>query len=332
MNESKLVKVFEDISLAAHINDIEAKLPLAFVHRYEIKIIFIVENESTMVLIKEKRSGSIESFIDQAEAISRLIRLPYLLVFTEISSDTRSLLLKARIPFVDYKGNLFIPELGTVLNRIDLAKIERDVKFSPSEQAIFIGILLMPKESFTTSDISSFSDISVPTIYRALKKFSLNEWIESSYGNISFIKPKDEIFQEGTDLFINPKKKSIFIDKYLFRDLEDTVIGNRDMKLAGESALSQLTSLYNPNPIYALSSKKFSEFIKNSGRSKKSILDKEIGDVIELELWEYTSINFDRGGIVDPISLYLTLKDNSDPRVEMELGKLKEVIYRILGE
>jgi len=43
-------------------------------------------------------------------------------------------------------------------------------------------------------------------------------------------------------------------------------------------------------------------------------------DVVQLELWKYDPALFARNGIVDPISLALSLKDNDDERVQKELN------------
>lgn len=42
--------------------------------------------------------------------------------------------------------------------------------------------------------------------------------------------------------------------------------------------------------------------------------------MIELEMWHYQPIV--KNEMVDPISLYMTLKDTEDPRIEKELQKI----------
>lgn len=51
-----------------------------------------------------------------------------------------------------------------------------------------------------------------------------------------------------------------------------------------------------------------------------------VGNMIELELWNYSPFSFNNEDTVDPISLYYTLKDSDDPRIEM---KLDEILYKI---
>lgn len=330
MNEMKLKKVFESIALSVEIEPITIKLPLAFSHRYELLSLSFLEEDLSFLLIKEQRSGSIESLIQQAEKISETAENPYILVFTEISAETRTLLLKARISFIDYKGNVFIPQLGMILKKFESKIAAIDGKFSPSEQAVMISLLLNHKKAINPTEIKRTIGVSIPTIYRALKRFEQNDWIDSEHGKHSLKKTPIEIYEECSKFFINPKKDSVFLDSYTRDRLTESKLGDTQMKLAGESALSQFSMLGNSDQIFAVSQKSFRDFRKSEGLSSKGILDKKIGQMAELELWEYAPIGLYEEKMVDPISLYLTTKDTNDPRIELELDQLKEYITECL--
>ena len=88
---------------------------------------------------------------------------------------------------------------------------------------------------------------------------------------------------------------------------------------------------------YALSKKQY----KKIGKTIKQ----PIFQGHRIELWTYDPIVFGYNSdywtqlgvetnynMVDPISLYLTLKDNDDPRIMEEVEELEEKIYTILGE
>ena len=44
----------------------------------------------------------------------------------------------------------------------------------------------------------------------------------------------------------------------------------------------------------------------------------------EVEVWSYSPDLFARDGVVDPLSLYLSIRGSSDERIEMALEKLEE--------
>ena len=50
----------------------------------------------------------------------------------------------------------------------------------------------------------------------------------------------------------------------------------------------------------------------------------DITNGIQLELWKYPPALFGRNGKVDPISLYCSLKDTPDERIENELETMLE--------
>ena len=47
-------------------------------------------------------------------------------------------------------------------------------------------------------------------------------------------------------------------------------------------------------------------------------------DAIELEIWRYDPAMFATDGIVDPFSLYLSLKDSKDERIQIALEEMME--------
>jgi Sugar-specific transcriptional regulator TrmB. len=325
VNEKKIQKVFEKISLPIQLENVFANLPLAFEYRYDCREMVIPEENRRFLLIKEKRSGSIESFIAQADKMSEIIGLKSVMVFTEIPEKTRTLLLKARIPFVDYLGNLFIPDLGMSLRRIQSVEFGIEEKLSPSEQAVLISILLRTKTEFTPKEISRITKVSVPTVYRALKKFSLLKWVETRYGSYSLLLSKKDVFEAAATFFINPKKDSIYLWYEDIHRLREYGVDNR-MKFSGEAALSRLSNLAIYEDVYAISSKSFEEMFRNLGMINKEIFEVKVGDMVELELWSYFPFSISDDDIVDPISLYYSLKDSEDPRIEMELD---ELLYKI---
>lgn len=326
MNEKKIYRVFEKIALPVQLKNVVVNLPIAFEYRYDYREMTILNENKRFVLVKEKRTGSIESFINQADKIGEIVGQKIILVFTEIPEKTRTLLLKARISFIDYKGNLFIPDLGMSLKRIQNIEQGLKDKLSPSEQAILISILLRTGREFTPNEISEVTGVSVPTVYRALKKFSSFKWLESEYGSYSFLLSKNDVFEKANSFFINPKKRSIYLRREDINQLNDLDRTNTRLKFAGLSALSRMSNLADTEEVYATSLKGFKGSIKDSILSNKEVFEVNIGNRVELELWSYSPFSLSDNRVVDPISLYFSLKDSDDPRVEMELDKL---LYKI---
>lgn len=110
-----LNKIFGNLGLEEPVQEVVLDLPIVYQKKYTLSEVNL-DNEG-FILIKENRRGALEHFVKQAEFISRQYNGKYVLAFNTTIEDEKKLLLKARISFVDYRGNLFIPKLGLILNK-----------------------------------------------------------------------------------------------------------------------------------------------------------------------------------------------------------------------
>ena len=90
--------------------------------------------------------------------------------------------------------------------------------------------------------------------------------------------------------------------------------------LAGESALAGYTMLGAPqNQVCACSADEWQALTKGEGIIE---LPQPEPGALEIELWKYAPTAFTDAGKVDRLSLYLSLKDNQDERVQSALDAL----------
>ncbi|UUX35134.1 helix-turn-helix domain-containing protein [Fundicoccus culcitae] len=309
--KNKVEEVFKKYNIDAPIKEIDLNLPIAYKMKFIINTIEITDD--IFLMIKEKRRGSLEQFVKQAEFISRPYNGNYILVFNRLSDDEKQLLIKARIPFIDYKGSLFVPSLGLILNKNLEVLVEKT--FTPSEQLVFIYLITESKELIVASTVEKRTRVSIATVYRVLNKFVQLGWLKSQHGTYSAEKDLNEILIEGQQYLLNPVKKTLFLEKEVF----DSVVKNEvHWGYAGTSALSQLTDLSEEHSIVAMSE---AEFRLVNKKNYLTIYEENVlvnQSFVEIQLWKYTPIINDN--LVDRLSLYLTLKDVDDPRVEEALG------------
>lgn len=330
MHTDRLEQGLAAIGLSFVYEEIELDVPIAFQLKYDYLKASITDTTLSFLLIKEKRMGSIEGVIKQSEVLSQKAQLPYILVFSEIPSQTKELLLKARIPFIDYKGNMFIPDLGLVLNKE--LPVFKDQLFSPSEQVVLIYLLFSKSTEIVPAKIAEVLNISVPTVYRVLKNFTERGWLRSAYGLYSFDKEKNDIYEEARKWLNNPVKKCVFLDRSYFFSLLSNERIKQELKSAGLAALSQLSMLDDVTTTFALTRKTYNKLLKDKQLDTRYILDEKVKNEVELQLWEYRPFTVVGEKIVDPISLMLSLKDFDDPRVEIELEKMDTKIVKKLEE
>lgn len=91
--------------------------------------------------------------------------------------------------------------------------------------------------------------------------------------------------------------------------------------IAGLSALSHFSDLNEPLlPVFAIGPTQW-KALKKSGIEE---IPSSEGALIELEIWHYNPNLFAKDGLVDLFSLYLSLKESKNERIEAALEKIME--------
>jgi len=225
------------------------------------------------------------------------------------TSYNRKRLIEHRIPFIIPGNQMYLPELG-----IDLREHFRAVKsskklLSPATQALLIYVLLDQEGvAITPSKLSSVLGYTVMTMSRAfdeLESAGIGEVIrEGKERLLVFKESKKEIWENAKLLMRDPVKKRVWVK------------GKKPKLFSGLSALAEGTMLAPPStPVFAVSLNEWKkmEVIKLPNREDAAF---------EVEIWHYDPSLFADRGIVDPFSLYLSLKGIEDERVEIALEEV----------
>lgn len=142
---------------------------------------------------------------------------------------------------------------------------------------------------------------------------------------------KKELFLKSVSCLFNPIKKRILLPDGDIKQIKSV----SNLLYGGAYALSHSTFLAetDENTSYVIWQRKFNQL---SLPFSQHILKGKM-----LEIWKYRPFvsefwndfknNHDKQ-FVDPISLYLTLKDDDDPRIEEESEALENMILQYLGE
>ena len=328
MNVQKIISIFQSFYINVSVEKIALTLPISFEKRFQyVQMKF---HKESFLLIKEKRRGSLDSFVTQARIMGEKASMDVILVFSKLSDIEKKQLLQARVPFVDFKGNLFFPPLGLVLNANDDVATSKEL--TPSEQLTWIAFLLTKGQKVVDVDmLSQVTGLPNSTIYRCLRTFKTLDWLNKPKKLYTYTASKKELFLKSESYLFNPIKKRLLLPNV---DLEN-IKSASSLLYGGTFALSYSTFLAesDENSSYVISHRQFN---KLSLPLSQHVLEGKV-----LEIWRYSPFvsefwndfkeNQDRQ-FVDPISLYLTLKDDDDPRVEEEIEVLKNNILQYLGE
>lgn len=260
-------------------------------------------------------------------------------VSQKMDAYTRSALVKLKIPFVVpgkqmYLPNFFIDLRESYSHHFDAVSSA----ISPSAQVIAIRMISSRKdESFSSVELANWLGVTRMTISKAcneLARFESFRIRDNRKVNHLLIEgSRREAWNQVKYSMRSPVKKVGY-----FHGISE--YWNDSWMRAGETALSDLTLLGEPHEITLACSKEKWKGMEDSlsDKGKNSYHEygafqamrnpdqfKSLGmPYVRLEQWMYDPRLLSEGHQVDPISLYLSLADEGDERVQSCLTELME--------
>ena len=232
-----------------------------------------------------------------------------------VTAYNRKRLIEHKVPFIVPGNQMYLPTLA-----IDLREHFRSLRselatLSPSAQAVIIHMLVRKVEVRTPSEMARRLGYSAMTMTRAFDELEAAKLAEVTVRGkercLRFTGRGEELWTRALPLLRSPVNKRLFI-----RRTEGRVAGLH----AGLSALAQYSMLASPAyATYALTREDW----KSLRQKHKSItVPTRDSDTDEIEIWSYPPALFADRDVVDPLSLYLSLKDDRNERIEASLEEM----------
>lgn len=281
-----------------------------FYNFYEMKIL------GTLCILIEASDEmpGIDKLQKHLYQIANLTDCQTVLYYKDITRYRRKSLIENRIPFVIADGQMFLPFLGLDLKR-GREHVDKNWRsFTASAQIAYLYFLYHKEDVVNVTEFAAKMGFSVMTASRALNDLCdaklITFKIAGKTGRSKAYKriPDPDYFVRGRDYLKTPVKKVIYAKTRPVGAL-----------IAGLDALAELTMINPPvNSVVALGRNQLNlpeiEIIKNQD------LIKDLHPV-ELQLWDYDPQLFADKKHVDLLSLYASLKDETDERVEQALDE-----------
>ena len=247
--------------------------------------------------------------------IKNLTDRQIVLFYKDITRYRRKSLIENRIAFVIEDGQMYLPFLG-----LDLKKVQENIQeeakgFTTPAQITYLYFLYHKEEVVNTTDFAKKLGFNKMTASRALNDLYHANLITYEIGGMTgrskeYKRIKDpDYFLRGRNYLKTPVRKIIY-----------TKTRPLDALTAGMEALSELSMINPPgHPIMAIDRNKLNNEQVEVVNNKDLIKDTKL---VELELWDYDPGLFSNNGHVDLLSLYASLKDETDERVEQALEEV----------
>lgn len=277
------------------------------------------DDASSFILVKlsDSEKFGVVALDKQKTQYEEKLNLPIVYWFEELTRTQRDSLIGHHIPFVADNLQLYLPFLGIAIqNNFKQKKATKTDKMMPITQSLFLYLLYDCKEKkIMKKQAAEFLGVTRTSITRASEQLEAMGLISQEMVGKEYYMWTNftgyELYRKAKEYLINPVQESFVTEE---KDI-------KDMILAGDSALAEY-SMLNPSNVksYAID--------KTVSRSVTFVKLDEKWEVsrplIRLELWKYNPALFSINGKVDPVSLYMSMADTEDERVEGELEEMME--------
>lgn len=233
-----------------------------------------------------------------------------------VTSYNRKRLIEQKVSFIVPGNQMYLPMLGIDLREHLKRLQEKRPVFSPSTQTLILHVLWQKEiDTLTPAKIAHSLGYSPMTMTRAFDELETSGIGEHSMlgkeRHLSFAETGKPLWEKVLPYLNTPVRKRLYVASSM-----QTGKGS----LAGESALAKYTMLAEPKiPIFAFSTDEWNLRMQHDKISKLTL--PEPGS-FEIELWKYDPHLFAHEEKVDRLSLYLSLKNSTDERVQSALDAL----------
>lgn len=303
------------------------KLPMFINVTYNLYNTVLLNRELLLVESTNNEELSIQQTQKHLQLIKTVFEKNIVLVTENLATYNRKRLIEKGINFIEAGKQLFLPELLIDLKenyRNPRAKQKQD-KLLPSAQFLLIYHIIHRNEEWKLEEHSfkeiaqqlKYTPMAITNAVDNLKYHDLIDVQGEKEKHIRFRLERGELWRtaEEQNLLVNPVLKTVFVD-----EMPKDVF----MLQTNASAMPEYSNLNQSNQqYYAIEKTVF------YGLEKSNVLinQNDYEGHYALEVWKYNPLTLvaelpNDMRVVDPLSLYLSLKDSQDERMEMALEQI----------
>lgn len=238
-------------------------------------------------------------------------------VLNQIEPYMRRRLIGSGVAFIQIGRQFYIPELLLELSDIRQMNRSKEQKKSrlnpPAQLAVLYHLAVGTIEDMPLVEIARLFGMNAMSISRIVKELDQHDIITvegTKEKQIRFnANDKRQIWESVKKMMVSPVRKIFYTDYPL--DSEPKAILCFDSALAKYSMLSE-----GKQPSYAISRTDFMALEKNKDISLVSY------GKFRLEVWAYDASTISGKKLVDPLSLFLSMRELKDERIKMALEEM----------
>lgn len=279
-----------------------------------------IAGQPAAFLILRDALGTVAALEKHREIVRDALRTRLvILIAASLPAAARRRLVEARIGFLIPDAQLYVPEaLLNLQETSDGLQPSFSETLSPTAQVLVIAALLnQPVNDASLTQLADRYQVAVMSMSRALDELEAHEAAEpyrvGRQRRLKLGREKQDLWSWAEPRLVSPVRKVRLVRGDLPRD---------DVPLAGESALAHYTLLSEPRiETRAAPASVWRRMARHLELEPAWLHDER---AIEVQTWSYDPLVLSRTGVVDPVSLYMTMRDATDERVSQAAGHLME--------
>jgi hypothetical protein len=305
------------------------KLPMYIHETFKLYHTEMFNTKIIFAKLKTEDELSVQQTEKQVKQIGNLFNQKVVVVLENVQAYNRKRLIEKGINFIVPGKQFYMPDMLVDLREsfVHTNMSQKKESLLPSAQFLLIYHIIHRKqhsklEEHPFKEIARKLDYTSMSITNAIENLKYHKLVEVQGEKEKFIRFRYERHElwnivHQQNLLVNPVIKTVFVDekpKDLF------------LLLSNASAMPVYTDL-NPSrqEYYAIEKMVFYSLQKSNALVNQNDYEGKYA----LEVWKYNPLTLvdellNNRAVVDPLSLYLSIKDRKDERIEIALDQILE--------
>ena len=298
----------------------EGRIPLFLQDRYCFFWAEVLNQRCLFMVDEHGEDESPAAIRKHVEQVREKWDVPVVYVRERIIAYNRKRLIEHKVPFIVPGTQMYLPTLG-----IDLREHFRILRLGrgglrPTAQAVLIHALLRDAENLGPTVLAEKLGYSTMAMSRALDELEAAELGRTTANGrerrLRLAGSKREIWEKAQPLLRSPVVK-----RHAIRLVPEAALpGPR----TGLDALARYSMLAEPRNVAVALGRENWKSMQGTDRVEAAMMDEP--GTTTVEIWSYAPVLFADGGWVDRLSLYLSLREIQDERVQAALDQMIEEV------
>ncbi len=317
-----LNQVLGEGAVCLHPSPQAAELPYFVQDAYDIMTGGVHGHQITLACLKHAKPIPVKQIELGTQRIREAFPSPLIVAMPGLSPGERKQLIQRDIAFVVPGKQLFAPKLGMILSEQFAAPTlqRHSQNLSPSTQALLIWFLLHhPVDEiwhpFDDAAAMGYAAMTATRAIRELVEFELLDLLQQGRSKYLQLKAsRRELWDQAKPYLRTPVQKTLWT-------FDADILNLPGAMISGEDALARLTMINEPRQrVVAIASTAVAQ-----ARQRGVFFEPgEVADGLAVQVWRYVPAMQVKTNVVDPLSLWVSLKDSADDRIQMALDELEE--------